>query len=289
MDKQLETLYGPALLSGISDDLQELLPKGKGDTDTAWKVLERDPADLEPILPMLLTWMQDLNWPVARVLSPYLAKVGLPLVPHLRRVLKGEDVMWQYWIIVELLDVPDMLMARKLSPEISRLMGAHIDPSVREKAESIHKKLGQWREEMGKQLNQLYGPALLSGISDDLLKLLPKGKNDTDTARKVLELDPADIEPILPMLLTWMQDLNWPVARVLAPYLAKTCLLLEADIRNVLKGDDGMWKYWVITQLLDISDLALARKLKQEITRLTKEDQEDSVREQAGGLLKRLS
>jgi len=54
---------------------------------------------IEPILPELIEWMQDCNWPVAQVLQPFLASIGAPLAPHIREVLQSDDDVWKYWVI----------------------------------------------------------------------------------------------------------------------------------------------------------------------------------------------
>jgi hypothetical protein len=82
----------------------------------------------------LLEWLQDCNWPVSRVLAPFLASVGTPLVPYLRPILAGDDAIWKYWIIVAVLAdaPPDVLQA--LRPELERLVSA---PTAREVEEEI--------------------------------------------------------------------------------------------------------------------------------------------------------
>jgi hypothetical protein len=52
-----------------------------------------------PILPDLLHWLQDMNWPVAGEIAALAVSVGAPLAPHVRRILDGCDELWKYWII----------------------------------------------------------------------------------------------------------------------------------------------------------------------------------------------
>ena len=54
---------------------------------------------VEPILPELMEWLQDINWPVAHVLAPFLATIGLPLVPYIRQVFATNDEIWKIWVI----------------------------------------------------------------------------------------------------------------------------------------------------------------------------------------------
>lgn len=51
------------------------------------------------IVPLLLTWMQDYNWPVAQELAPFLAGLGAAILPEVRQVLQGGDEVWTYWTL----------------------------------------------------------------------------------------------------------------------------------------------------------------------------------------------
>ena len=59
--------------------------------------------------PELVEWLQDYNWPVAHILAPFLAEIGLPLVPQIDHVFSTIDAIWQYWMIVCLLSHNDDL------------------------------------------------------------------------------------------------------------------------------------------------------------------------------------
>jgi hypothetical protein len=78
---------------------RDLIPKTKFDLDTARAAVSAGFPRVGPILPELLEWLQDYNWPVAQILAPFLASIGDPLVPHLRRIVEGDDGVWKYWII----------------------------------------------------------------------------------------------------------------------------------------------------------------------------------------------
>ena len=80
-------------------DLQDLIPKSKFDTDAVARAKAAGFPTIEPILPDLLKWIRDGNWPVAGWTFALLASVGAPVVPHIRRVLSGEDDVWKYWCL----------------------------------------------------------------------------------------------------------------------------------------------------------------------------------------------
>ena len=83
-------------------------------------------------------------------------------------------------------------------------------------------------------------------MTDDLQALIPKGKSDVETARAAVEAGYPKVAPILPQLFVWMQDFNWPVAHVLAPFFVSIGAPILVEIRRVLGTDDGMWKYWAL-------------------------------------------
>src|SRR5689334_12113292 len=93
------------------EELRALLPKEKCDTDLAEQVVALGYPAAEPIVPELLEWLQDMNWPVARVLVPFLAEIGTPLVPEIRRILKTNDEVWKHWILSCLVRSPEMVAA----------------------------------------------------------------------------------------------------------------------------------------------------------------------------------
>ncbi len=88
---------------------------------------------VEPVLPALMEWLQDLNWPVARVLAPFLASIGAPLLPHVRAVLASGDDVWKYGIVGRLVGESDVL-PRQLRAELVRLVEA---PTASEIAEDL--------------------------------------------------------------------------------------------------------------------------------------------------------
>ena len=85
-----------------------LYPKGKDDIATARRAVAAGYPAVEPVLYELLTWLQDCNWPVAHELFDFLASIGAPLAPHIRRVFDGDDYVWQYWLIGLFRESPEL-------------------------------------------------------------------------------------------------------------------------------------------------------------------------------------
>ena len=78
---------------------KHLIPKSKFDIEAAKRAAEAGYPAVKPVLGELTEWLQDYNWPVARVLAPFLASIGSPLVPFIDHVFSTTDETWQYWMI----------------------------------------------------------------------------------------------------------------------------------------------------------------------------------------------
>ena len=96
----------------MQNDIRTLIPQNKFDTERAGQAVAAGYPAVEPILPELLQWIQDCNWPVAVVLAPFLGSIGTPLIPHIKRILATNDSMWKYWTLNYLVrDSPDVVAA----------------------------------------------------------------------------------------------------------------------------------------------------------------------------------
>ncbi|MHC2333735.1 DUF5071 domain-containing protein [Bradyrhizobium sp. USDA 4454] len=117
----------------MPSDLAAILPTDKRDTERAEAIVALGFPAVEPILSTLLEWMQDINWPVAQVLAPFLANIGGPLAPHVRPILQTDDDIWKYWIL-------DCIVAK--SPELRTLLRTDLErlstaPTQGERAEEL--------------------------------------------------------------------------------------------------------------------------------------------------------
>lgn len=104
----------------MNDVLLRLLPVDKWELGAVERLSVHDYPTVEPLVPALLEWMQDLNWPVAQALHPFLAKLGEPLAPHIRSILRTDDDVWKYWVLICVVaESPALLLA--LKPELEVL------------------------------------------------------------------------------------------------------------------------------------------------------------------------
>ncbi len=127
-------------------DPNNFAPRDKNDHERANRAISAGYPAVEPVLWDLLSWLQDMNWPVAKTLAPFLAGIGIPLVPHIKKVFTSDDDIWKYWIINEILLVSPAV-ALELRHELERLAyspsPAEIDEELQEAALNILKHY-QW-------------------------------------------------------------------------------------------------------------------------------------------------
>lgn len=83
----------------------------------------------------------------------------------------------------------------------------------------------------------------------DLTECIPKDKFDSDAVKRAAALGYPDLNPILPDLLVWLQDINWPVAPEVAVLLSDAGTAIAPHVNAILNSTDGPWKYWVLSEL----------------------------------------
>ena len=121
-------------------DLSRLVPKDKLDLATARTAVDVGYPGVAPILPDLLQWLQDCNWPVAQVLAPFLASIGDPLVPHVANVMNSDDYVWKYWMIGAIMRYSPVV-ARSFRGELERLVNCPTEVESHEELDQIAREV----------------------------------------------------------------------------------------------------------------------------------------------------
>lgn len=97
--------------------------------------------NLESVIPGLIEWMEDMNWPGARTAAKLLVNLGDPVIKHLKRYLLGSDDQTVIWILNFIIDEwptgLDIKVKEELQ-ELTRRVNSYDD--VNFEAESILKK-----------------------------------------------------------------------------------------------------------------------------------------------------
>ena len=84
--------------------------------------------------------------------------------------------------------------------------------------------------------------------------LIPKDKFDQTTIAELMKLTQEEIRPIVPELIEWLADFNWPVA----PEVAKALALFPDSVIGELKkqltpeADDDILKYWILVGMIPL-------------------------------------
>ena len=120
----------------MSVDLAALVPTSKFDTDKAAALVRLGFPAVEPVIPQILEWLQDLNWPVGFVFQPFLVGIGEPLAPYVRDVLQGQDDGWKYSLLRVVVDQSPAL-AQALRPELERVARSPSSGEAREEVDQV--------------------------------------------------------------------------------------------------------------------------------------------------------
>ena len=104
---------------------------------------------------------------------------------------------------------------------------------------------------------------------------VPVGKLDMAAIDRAERAGYPAINDVLPNLLEWVQDANWPVAMPTAKLLGKAGTEIVSPIRQALQSDDGIWKYWIITLILSDLPDEVFNLLRQDCARLAQNPSAD--------------
>jgi hypothetical protein len=90
------------------------------------------------------------------------------------------------------------------------------------------------------------------GYMDVIKELLPKDKSDNSNIDRLKHLTDEQIQPLIPSLLEWLQDFNWPIAEEILQLIVARQNLVIPYVNNIFRGDDRMWQYWMLTKLVPL-------------------------------------
>ena len=111
----------------------------------------------------------------------------------------------------------------------------------------------------------------------DIKDLIPKHKHDHEVISGLKELSFEQIKSIVPELLEWLQDINWPIAGQIVNVLEPFVDQIIPEIIKILKTDDGLWKLWILVTLGRTTTNPL---LLREIERIAKFPSPDEIEDE---------
>ena len=113
---------------------------------------------------------------------------------------------------------------------------------------------------------------------------IPKTKFDFKAIENLKQLPFEAIKEDVPELLTWVQDMNWPVAREVNIYLLPHISKIQQELLDILATNDEMWIYWILGSFIAKSDerpsqeiLAIADRLANNPTEYEQSEYLDEV------------
>ncbi|WP_261378304.1 DUF5071 domain-containing protein [Paenibacillus agilis] len=118
--------------------LNDLLPRDKHDFERVNHLKHAERKELIELLPELLTWLQDMNWPISIEISEILVKiVPRETIPLVKNILKSDDDLWKlYCLRYFVMKLPSELLAiDNLKEELNRIA---TKPTKSEKLEEVH-------------------------------------------------------------------------------------------------------------------------------------------------------
>lgn len=123
----------------------------------------------------------------------------------------------------------------------------------------------------------------------ELRELIPKNKHDLPAIALAKRVGFPSLTPILPDLLEWTRDFNWPVAKGVFELLSEAGQEIAPCLSSIFKSDDSVWKYWLLSELCPKLTVKIIDDLRPDIIRLasypTKSDQEEGVNIAAAALM----
>ncbi len=105
------------------EQVEDLVPKNKFDFSGIEKLRMLSDKEIAPILPGLLEWMKDMNWPVAKEMPGLLSEHQRMITPYIIEVLQPEQLEcdWKNFIICDLLPMLDKQHLLMIKPCLERI------------------------------------------------------------------------------------------------------------------------------------------------------------------------
>ena len=90
---------------------------------------------------------------------------------------------------------------------------------------------------------------------EELISLVPKNKFDDGNLDRIMALSDSEMQTIIPNLLEWTKDINWPIAMPIINILVRRERIIVPYLKTVLMSKDWEWEKWILEYLVsNISD-----------------------------------
>ncbi|WP_339166516.1 DUF5071 domain-containing protein [Paenibacillus sp. FSL R5-0341] len=118
-------------------DIRECLPRDKFDYKAVRKLSKFSDVELKVIIPELMEWLQDGNWPISKPVEDLLLRLGEDLIPHIKDVLHTQDPQWEYFILVGLIDRMPISHLSMLQTDLVRILEFPTPSEVLEELDEV--------------------------------------------------------------------------------------------------------------------------------------------------------
>lgn len=143
---------GGALMK--KQEVKHLMPRNKCDESTISDLMNLPKQELVPLLPKLLKFFEDLNWPVTKRLIPVVLRFPQNLIPLILEALdeRQTDYDYKYFVMSALVRRISKGEQTKLVPALERMRDRATEGEKCEELNVYAKEvLEQWEEEIKKE------------------------------------------------------------------------------------------------------------------------------------------
>ncbi|MFJ7661116.1 DUF5071 domain-containing protein [Lysinibacillus sp. NPDC097162] len=117
---------------------------------------------------------------------------------------------------------------------------------------------------------------------------LPRNKHDIDKVEEIKKLDSNILVSLLPELLVFTQDMNWPVAPGVLEILLTFPKEIVPHVHAVLSSDDDNWKWFILHFLVIELPLESRGKFKGYLIRVAQNPTENELAEELDEIAKEI-
>ncbi|MEK4385714.1 DUF5071 domain-containing protein [Solibacillus sp. FSL W7-1464] len=119
--------------------------------------------------------------------------------------------------------------------------------------------------------------------------LLPRHKSDNDRVEMIKKMDRDKILPLLPNLLEWIQDMNWPVASSVLELLLTFPEEIVPYVQDVLtSSDDDNWKWFILHYLVIELPKESRVQFREYLTRVSETPKRNELAEELDEIAKKI-
>lgn len=117
---------------------------------------------------------------------------------------------------------------------------------------------------------------------------LPLNIYDVDKVEKLKKLDRNVLEPLLPDLLEYTQDMNWPVASGVVEILLTFPKEIVSHVQAILSSNDDNWKWFILRFLVIKLPVESQVQFKQYLIRVAQTPTQNEIAEELDEIAKEI-